>query len=76
MPRIFQFYVTSRLALQVSFGVPLGILRYIRVLRLSGCPTEARETGKLPSRVSIGPMTVHGAHIREQRNRNNGMYML
>jgi hypothetical protein len=28
MPRIFQFYLTSRLALHVSFGVPLGILRY------------------------------------------------
>jgi hypothetical protein len=28
MPKLFQFYLTSRLALQVSFGVPLGILLY------------------------------------------------
>jgi hypothetical protein len=27
LPRIFQIYLTSRLALQISFGLPLGILR-------------------------------------------------
>jgi hypothetical protein len=35
MPRICQIYLTSRLALQVSFGLPLGILRYTRSLVLS-----------------------------------------
>jgi hypothetical protein len=28
LPRILQIYLTSRLALQISFGLRLGILRY------------------------------------------------
>jgi hypothetical protein len=29
MPKIFQIYLTSRLAVQVSLGLPSGILRYV-----------------------------------------------
>jgi hypothetical protein len=43
MPRIFQIHLTSRLALHVSFGLPVGILWYVYVYVKDSLKAQQRE---------------------------------